>query len=88
MNDNPKYRHYLFAPDDMLDYFKVNCIIKGTSQKVLYYKDFLNGYIGGDFIHVCNTQILRNHPFDERLRIYEGLFFLMFFRDAKANVVY
>lgn len=83
MNDNPKYRHYLFAPDDMLDYFKVNCIIKGASQKVLYYKDFLNGYIGGDFIHVCNTQILRNHPFDERLRIYEGLFFLMFFRDAK-----
>ena len=35
------------------------------------------------FIHVCNTQILRNHPFDERLRIYEGLFFLMFYRDAK-----
>ena len=83
MNDNPKYRHYLFAPDDMLDYFKVNCIIKGASQKVLYYKDFLNGYIGGDFIHVCNTQILRNHPFDERLRIYEGLFFLMFYRDAQ-----
>lgn len=83
MNDNPKYRHYMFAPDDMLDYFKVNCIIKGASQKVLYYKDFLNGYIGGDFIHVCNTQILRNHPFDERLRIYEGVFFLMFFRDAK-----
>lgn len=83
MNDNPKYIHYLFAPDDMLDYFKVNCIIKGASQKVLYYKDFLNGYIGGDFIHVCNTRILRNHPFDERLRIYEGLFFLMFFRDAK-----
>lgn len=83
MNDNPKYRHYMFAPDDMLDYFKVNCIIKGASQKVLYYKDFLNGYIGGDFIHVCNTEILRKHPFDERLRIYEGLFFLMFFRDAK-----
>lgn len=83
IKDNPKYRHYMFAPDDMLDYFKVNCIIKGASQKVLYYKDFLNGYIGGDFIHVCNTQILRNHPFDERLRIYEGLFFLMFYRDAQ-----
>lgn len=83
MNANPKYRHYMFTPDDVLDYFKVNCIIKGASQKVLSYKDFLNGYIGGDFIHVCNTQILRNHPFDERLRIYEGVFFLMFFRDAK-----
>lgn len=79
----PQYKHYMFAPDDMQVYFQENPIIKGATQKVLLYPDFLNGYIGGDFIHVCNTQILRNHPFDERLRIYEGVFFLMFFRDAK-----
>lgn len=83
MKDHLQYKHYMFAPDDMKDYFEENPIIKGSAQKVLLYPDFLNGYIGGDFIHVCNTQILRNHPFDERLRIYEGLFFLMFFRDAK-----
>lgn len=81
--EHPQYKHYMFAPDDMQVYFQENPIIKGATQKVLLYPDFLNGYIGGDFIHVCNTQILRNHPFDERLRIYEGLFFLMFYRDAK-----
>lgn len=81
--EHPQYKHYMFAPDDMQVYFQENPIIKGATQKVLLYPDFLNEYIGGDFIHVCNTQILRNHPFDERLRIYEGVFFLMFFRDAK-----
>lgn len=81
--EHPQYKHYMFAPDDMQVYFQENPIIKGATQKVLLYPDFLNGYISGDFIHVCNTQILRNHPFDERLRIYEGVFFLMFFRDAK-----
>ena len=81
--EHPLNKHYMFAPDDMQVYFQENPIIKGATQKVLLYPDFLNGYIGGDFIHVCNTQILRNHPFDERLRIYEGVFFLMFFRDAK-----
>lgn len=83
MREHPLYKHYMFTPDDMQTYFKENPIIKGAAQKVLLYPDFLNGYIGGDFIHVCNTEILRKHPFDERLRIYEGLFFLMFYRDAQ-----
>lgn len=83
MKEFPQYNHYMFAPDDMQSYFKKNLIIRGAAQKVLLYPDFLNGYIGGDFIHVCNTEILRKHPFDERLRIFEGLFFLMFFRDAQ-----
>lgn len=80
---NSGYKHYMFAPDDMLDYYKSNVIIKGREQCVLSYPDFLNGYVGGDFIHVCNTEILRRHPFDENLRTYEGAFFLMFYRDAK-----
>lgn len=83
MEASPQYKHYMFAPDDMQSYFKENLIIKGAEQKVLLYPDFLNGYIAGDFIHVCNTEILRKHSFDERLRIYEGLFFLMFYRDAR-----
>lgn len=83
MKEHPQYKHYMFAPDDMQAYFQENPIIKGAAQKVLLYPDFLNGYIGGDFIHVCNTEILRKHPFDERLRIYEGLFFSMFYRDAQ-----
>ncbi len=83
MEASPQYKHYMFAPDDMQAYYKRNPIIRGAAQKVLLYPDFLNGYVGGDFIHVCNTEILRKHPFDERLRIHEGLFFLMFFKDAQ-----
>lgn len=83
MASQPGYKHYMFAPDDMQPYYEQNLIIQGAVQKVLTYPDFLNGYIGGDFIHVCNTEILRRHPFDERLRIYEGVFFLMFFKEAQ-----
>lgn len=83
MQKKPNYKHYMFVPDDMQGYFEKNLIIRGAAQKVLLYPDFLNGYIGGDFIHVCSTEILRKYPFDERLRIYEGVFFLMFFREAQ-----
>ena len=83
MEERPDFKHYMFAPDDMVDYFKSNTVIQGALQKVLTFQNFLSGSIGGDFIHVCNTEILRKHPFDERLRIYEGLFFLMFYRDAR-----
>ena len=83
MASHPGYKHYMFAPDDMQHYYERNLILQGAEQKVLTYPDFLNGYVGGDFIHVCNTEILRRHPFDERLRIYEGVFFLMFFKEAQ-----
>lgn len=59
-----------------------NAVIRGADEKILTYHDFLRGSIGGDFIHVMRTDILRRHPFDERLRIYEGVFFLSFYREA------
>ena len=83
MQSQPEYRHYMFAPDDMQPYYQSNAILQGAQQKVVLYPDFLNGYVGGDFIHVCNTEILRRHLFDEKLRIHEGVFFLMFFREAR-----
>ena len=83
MRKHEGYKHYMFAPDDMQSYYEQNQILKGCKEKALLYPDFLNGYIEGDFIHVCNTEILRRHPFNEQIRIYEGLFFLMFYRDAK-----
>lgn len=83
MLSQPEYKHYMFAPDDMQPYYQSNVILQGAQQKVLLYPDFLNGYVGGDFVHVCNTEILRKHPFDGKLRIHEGVFFLMFFRDAQ-----
>lgn len=83
MHQHEGYKHYMFAPDDMQPYYEQNQILKGCKEKALLYPDFLNGYIGGDFIHVCNTEILRRYPFDERLRIFEGVFFLMFFKEAQ-----
>ena len=83
MKSHPGYQHYMFAPDDMQPYYAHNQILKGCKEKALLYPDFLNGHIGGDFVHVCNTEILRRHPFNEQIRIYEGLFFLMFFREAQ-----
>lgn len=78
----PSYGHYAFAADDMQGYYKDNLIIKGANQKVLSYPDFLNGYVNCDFIHVMQREVLLCHPFDEQLRIYEGLFFLLFYRDV------
>lgn len=79
---NPSFGHYAFAADDMLGYYKDNLIIKGANRKVLSYPDFLNGYVNCDFIHVMQREVLLRHPFDEELRIYEGLFFLLFYRDV------
>lgn len=83
MKANSGYKHYMFTPDDMQPYFQKNEVIRGAKEKVLLYPDFLNGYIGGDFVHVCNTAIMQKFPFNETIRIYEGIFFLMFYREAK-----
>lgn len=82
IRENPSFGHYAFAADDMQGYYRDNLIIKGTSQKVLSYPDFLNGYVNCDFIHVMQREVLLRHPFDEELRIYEGLFFLLFYREV------
>lgn len=80
---NPFFGHYVFAADDMQEYYKNNLILKGATQKVLSYPDFLNGYVNCDFIHVMQREVLLRHPFNEQLRIYEGLFFLLFYRDVR-----
>ena len=51
MQKHEGYKHYMFAPDDMQPYYEQNQILKGCKEKALLYLDFLNGYIGGDFIH-------------------------------------
>lgn len=77
------YKHYCFAADDMVDYYKSNPLIKGEGNSVLEYNDFLLERIAGDFIHVITTGTLRKYPFDEQLRIYEGVFFKRFYREAQ-----
>lgn len=83
IESHPPYIHYMFAADDMLSYYEHNPIIEGVPEKILLYPDFLNGHIGGDFVHVCRTETLRLYPFDENIRIYEGIFFLLFYKKAQ-----
>ena len=83
MQVNPDFGHYMFAADDMLDFYEKTDLLRGKKQVVFSYKDFLSGNVSGDFIHVCNTDVLKKYPFDENIRIHEGIFFLMFYREVQ-----
>lgn len=83
VESKPDYRHYLFTPDDMIPRYGRNFLLAGRSERVLSFVDFLSGSVDGDFVHVVSTEIMRKYPFDESLRIYEGVFFLRFYREAK-----
>lgn len=76
------YNYYMFCPDDMMEKYNQNQLLQ-TYQKELSFQDFLLNKVGGDFIHVMPTQIIQQLPFDEDLRIYEGFFFLRFYKQVK-----
>ena len=80
----PDIRHFCFAPDDMLQTYAKNPLLAGKPECILSFADFLLGRVSGDFVHVMSTDIVRRHPFDEELRIYEGVFFLAFYKEAKT----
>lgn len=81
---HPDVRHFCFAPDDMQQAYDANPLLHGQQSVTLTYEDFLFGKVGGDFVHVMTTDIIKRHPFDEQLRIYEGVFFLAFYKEAKT----
>lgn len=80
---HPEIRHFCFAPDDMQQSYDANPLLHGQHSVVLSFEDFLMERVGGDFVHVMLTEILRQYPFDEQLRIYEGVFFLSFYKEAQ-----
>jgi len=79
----PDYLHYLFAPDDMQSKYSNNLLLQNHKERVLSFADFLSGNVDGDFVHVVHSDIMKRYPFEESLRIYEGVFFLRFYREAK-----
>lgn len=81
MSEYPQYGHYAFAADDMMPYYATHPLLC-KEQQVLNFKNFLLDGISGDFIHVMRTSTLRKYPFDEYLRIYEGVFFLRFYKEV------
>lgn len=76
----PNYRHYMFAPND-IDYGK--SILSGYKEKELSYQDFLSGQITTGFIHCIDSNIMKSFPFDEYIRIHEGVFFLSFYKESQ-----
>lgn len=76
------YNYYMFSPDDMIESYNQNSLLK-SYQIELSFEDFLLNRVGGDFIHVMPTKIINQLPFDESLRIYEGVFFLRFYKSVK-----
>lgn len=78
-----RYKAYMFAPDDMVEYYSGNYLLSGKYSVRLSFSNFLRNELGGDFIHCISTEILKNNLFDEKLRVFEAVFFLMFLRRHK-----
>lgn len=70
----------MFAPNDV-DYSK--SILSDCYEKELNYTDFLSGKVTTGFIHCISTDIMKRYPFDESVRIHEGVFFLSFYKEAQ-----
>jgi glycosyltransferase involved in cell wall biosynthesis len=76
---HPEYHHYLFAQDDMMNSFQQNPLLRRETAELTFY-DFLTGKVSGDFLHVMAAPLLSKFPFNEQLRIYEGLTFLSIYK--------
>lgn len=82
-----QYTHYLFASDDRQQIYSQNPILNSKEKVVLHYTDFLCDKINGDFIHIIKTDTFKKNLFDEDLKIYEGVFFLRFYKIAN-NILF
>lgn len=81
---HPEYRHYLFAQDDRISYYEQNPLLREENAE-LTFADFLTRKAGGDFLHVISASLLQAFPFDEYLRIYEGLTFLSIYKEGEKQ---
>lgn len=80
VTSHPEYKHFMFAPNDV-NYSK--SLLAGCKEKKLTFLDFLSGRITTGFIHCISADIMKHHPFDDSIRIYEGVFFLSFYKEAQ-----
>lgn len=74
---NPDIRHFLFSTDDT-----ANARAMFGETEHFNFQDFLLGKVSGDFVHVMRRETLQTMPFNERLRIFEGIFFLHYYKLA------
>lgn len=80
ITENAKYNHFMFAPNDVN--YQVP-FFNDCKSKVLTYQDFLRGDVNSGFIHCISRNTMLKHPFNEDVRIHEGVFFLSFYKEAQ-----
>lgn len=78
IEENPDYKHFLFPTDDMFAQRK-----KYGEKHIFHFDDFLLNRETGDFTHLFLRSIALAFPFNESLRIYEGIFFLRYYKEAE-----
>ena len=79
----PTYQHFLFVQDDRVAYLQSLSLLNKKKIVELSFYDFLQGKISGDFLHVIGNDLLCKYPFNESLRIYEGITFLQIMREER-----
>lgn len=79
---NSSYKYFMFAPDDVSELYHHLPVLK-VSPASLSFQQVIQNNVFCDFIHVISTGMLKKYPFDESLRIYEGVFFLRFYKAAQ-----
>lgn len=82
VENNSKYKYFMFAPNDKVDEYK-SIPILNKDHAIISFNDIIKNDIFTDFIHVINTDIIKKYPFNEYLRTYEGVFFLRFYQEAQ-----
>ena len=85
IQSRPEYKHYMFTPDDRGEEFNKSALL--NKEQIISFDDFLSLKYNGDFIHVIKRETMQKYPFDESLRIYEGPFFMRFYKEAK-NILF
>jgi glycosyltransferase involved in cell wall biosynthesis len=72
---NPQTQHFLFLVSDRAQEFAT---LQHTRQ--VQYEEWVRGTVGGDFIHVVATAVMKNYLFFEQFRLYEYLNWLRVFK--------
>lgn len=86
ISKNPQIKHFLFATDDRAQYYAAQGYAK-VSNTILTFEDFLTNKVSGDFAHVLLRDTMLKYPFNEKIRIFEGIFFLSFYKEA-GNILF
>lgn len=74
----PECRHFMFTVSD-----RTEELASMAPTNEYDFRDFLEERVTGDFTHVVLRSTMQAYPFDEDVRVHEGVFFLSFYKDVR-----